>query len=283
MDCRNCRQLWQELPKSTERESLPEWGRVRQHLSDCANCRRELTAYEAWESRLATTMTGMAIPAGLLGRLQERLAEERENSRRNEAPLPLPRHGKGWFQDLFHKPERTTRRIAAWKIAGGTIAVVLLLLAGLWQIPLGRHSAVDLQDMISQLTRAGIDVTKSEPFSGSFQPRLPSPKEMLYPADLKGTTPKSLSWRGREVAAVYSFPAARPSAKRPTIVLVVFSQERSRFAEMPRATSFQQADFQYVNDRAVKVWWQDGFVYCCFATEKGTEHLEQLRPSVYSS
>lgn len=281
MDCRDYRNLWQELPGSAERNSLPEWGRVRLHLSECANCRHEFAAYEAWESRLAQTITDVAIPAGLLGRLQERLADE--NTLRNEAPLPLPRRSRAWFQDLFHKPERPTRRMAVWKIAGATVAVALLVIVGLWQIPLGRHSAVDLHEMVAQLTRAGLNITKSEPFSGSFQPKLPSSKEMLYPADLKWMTPKSLVWRGREVAAVYSFAAPQPSAKRPTILLVVFSQEQSRFTEMPRATSFQQADFQYVNDRAVKVWWQDGFVYCCFATEKGTEHLEQLRPSVYSS
>ncbi|MFO1020765.1 MAG: hypothetical protein U0903_08725 [Planctomycetales bacterium] len=283
MDCRTSQNLWQQLPGPKERTSLPEWGSLQMHLAACPACRQQFSVYETWESRLSAAMTDIAIPAGLLGRLQERLAEARENQQVQEVPLPLPRRSTTWFRDLFHKPEQITRRSAGWKILGGTAAVALLALLGWSQIPLGRQPAVDLDGMVSQLTRVGFDAAKLEPFTDSFVPRLPSPKEMLYPAELKGTSPKSLSWGGREVAAVYSFSASRPAPKRPTILLVVFSQERCRFLEMPRATSFAQADFVYVNDRAVKVWWQDGFVYCCFATEKGTEYLEQLRPSVYSS
>lgn len=284
MDCRTSRNLWPQLPQLQERTLLPEWGLLQTHLAGCATCRQEFAIHESWESRLATVMADVVIPSGLLGRLQERLAEARENQQAKEVPLPLPRRNKGWFEDLFQKPDRVARRTAGWKILAGTVAVFLLALVAWWQIPLGRHATVDLHEMVAQLTRTGFDPSKLGTVSGSFAPRLPSTKEMNYPADLKGTTPRSLSWNGREVAAVYSFPASREVAKRPTkILLVVFSQERSRFLNLPRATSFSQADFEYVNDRAVKVWWQDGFVYCCFATDKGTEFLEQLRPSVYSS
>jgi putative transcriptional regulator len=69
---------------------LVGWGAdlsVRVHLEACADCRREVSAFEEQEARLLDELPGSAMPAAALGQLMSRLADTKVEP----PPSRLPR------------------------------------------------------------------------------------------------------------------------------------------------------------------------------------------------
>lgn len=291
MNCREIKHLWQSLPPDRETvadgtgerasggdENFSGWEQVSAHLDACEQCRAEYSAERHWNELLTRSMLDVSVPAGLAERIQARLAESSSPEDALLQPVCVMERRPSRFPDSSSREVAFSRRkLLRW----GTVAAAGLAAVGgslWWWGDSWSSDGVALTDLADELTGGGIDWNSLLAYEGSVPP-LPSRKEMAIPEAVRESSPLGLKKNGRQIAALYHFPAASlPDRAAAEIVLAVLDRQRTRIDSLPSATSFGEAEFLYLHDRAVKIWGTASTVFCCFATATGTAYLEALQP-----
>lgn len=281
MDCKQCQREWESYWGEVDLSS-PAAISVHNHLEGCPTCRHEFEIASQWEQRLRQVMQDVPVPADLLARLQRAVQEHTDGTTAAELPIAESRRAR-WFGLFDAARPGMNRRRATWKIAGMTVGAVGLAILGRWRWNQVTTPPLVLNDLASVLTDPRTDLLSLPPFRGTFEPRLPAVKELNYPVRLKQETPQGILRGEREIGALYSFRSTLNVPRPPQVYLGVFNLAYTPIADVPRAESFAQAEFLYLNERAVKMWSRDQAVYLCFAQAKGTEYLEDLTPRILPS
>src|SRR5690606_9750657 len=85
----------------------------------------------------------------------------------------------------------TSRR--RWLAIAATTAAAMVVGTGLWVLVLAPGTPrVTIAEVLEAATRKDLTAADAPEFSGRFEPRLPSPRQMYLPAGLRRAKPKAL-------------------------------------------------------------------------------------------
>lgn len=297
MNCREIQNMWLALPLeiggvgrtpsqageaelsgNVAAESSGTRELISRHLEECENCREAFAAEQKWNDLVSRRLWDVALPAGLLERIQQRLAAANADELPIDPPTPLDSRLPYSNAQESKALSLSRRRLLRW---GALAATGLVAVGGVgWWFggPWGTRR-LSLMALVEELSAPDFS-WEGLPELTEKPPSLPTAKELLIPAGGRQSTPRGLVRQGKEIGAIYRFAAPAVGAAPPAqVVLTAINLSAVTLTGPTPSGTFAQAEFLYYHDRAVKLWGTKETAYACFATQPGTVYLEAMIPS----